>query len=294
MLIVGYSHSDTQIVKRSEGLAETVALASAYERQLISVVRRVRRYNLLVNHHTLAVVSITGTLLDVLGSLYLAYDLLGGQHGPLRLLTRAVTYSIVFGVGYGLGLGLIFGLASGIATGVTLAIELNRAARGLKHYSLFWEAIFAAIRGFGFAVGLYGILGLGFALSFGILITIGQTFAYSRGMRPALDYSASRRPRLTRRQFWGTVMRTLGYIATALACSAFVHHVDHVWSFAMRVGLVTGIVTGIGVTFNPYIEYYADRLPERRLGAFGIGLILCGFALQSVQYWLALLDVRLT
>jgi len=70
--------------------------------------------------------------------------------------------------------------------------------------------------------------------------------------------------------------------------------VDHVWSFAMRVGLVTGIVTGFGVTFNPYIEYYADRLPERRLGAFGIGLILCGFALQSVQYWLALLDVRLT
>jgi hypothetical protein len=44
----------------------------------------------------------------------------------------------------------------------------------------------------------------------------------------------------------------------------------------------------------PYIEYYADNLPERRLGAFGIGLILCGFALQSVQYWLTLFDVRLT
>src|SRR6516162_11430304 len=99
-----------------------------------------------MNHHTVAAISIAGTCLDVLGSLYLAYDPLGGQHGPLRLLTRAVTYSIVFGVGYGLGLGLIFGLASGIATGVTLAIELNRAARGLKHYSLFWEAIFAAIR----------------------------------------------------------------------------------------------------------------------------------------------------
>ena len=45
----------------------------------------------------------------MLGSLYLAYDSLGGQHGPLRLLTRAVTYSVVFGVGYGLGLGLWFG-----------------------------------------------------------------------------------------------------------------------------------------------------------------------------------------
>ena len=60
------------------------------------------------------------------------------------------------------------------------------------------------------------------------------------------------------------------------------------------MGLVTGIVTGVGVTVNPHIEYYADNLPERRLGVFGIGLMLAGFALQSLQYWLALFDVRLT
>src|SRR5215831_9930270 len=105
-----------------------------------------------MDHHTLAAVSITGSCLDVLGSLYLAYDLLGGQHGPLRLLTRAVTYSIVFGVGYGLGLGLFFGLAAGLATGVTVSIELNRAARGVRHHSLPLEAVFSAIRGLGFAV----------------------------------------------------------------------------------------------------------------------------------------------
>jgi hypothetical protein len=247
-----------------------------------------------VDHHTVAVVSITGTCLDVLGSLYLAYDLLGGQHGPLRLLTRAVTYSVVFGIGYGLGLGPFFGLASGIATGITLAIEFSRAARGLDHYSLLWEGLFSAIRGFGFGAGLYRILGFGFAIAFAVLITIGQIFAYSRGMRPALDYSAARRPRLSRRQLWGTVIRTVGYMVTALICSAFTHHVDHAWLFAIRVGLVTGIVTGVGGSITPYIEYYADNLPERRLGAFGIGLIFFGFALQSLQYWLALFDVRLT
>jgi len=64
-------------------------------------------------------------------------------------------------------------------------------------------------------------------------------------------------------------------------------------SFAIRVGLVTGLVTGIGVTLNPYIEYYADQPPEKRLGPSGIALILCGFALQSLRNWLALLDVRL-
>jgi hypothetical protein len=247
-----------------------------------------------MDHHTVAAISITGTCLDVLGSLYLAYDLLGGRHGPLRLLTRAVTYSIVFGVGYGLGLGLFFGLASGVATGITLSIEFNRAARGLDHYSLPWEGLFSAIRGFGFGAGLYRVLGFGFATAFAILITVGQVFAYSHGMRPAIDYAASRRPRLTRRQFRGTVVRTIGFMATALICSAFIHHVDHAWSFALRVGLVTGIVTGIGATVNPYIEYYAENLPERRLGVFGIGLILGGFALQSFQYWLALLDVHLT
>lgn len=71
-----------------------------------------------LDHHTVAAISISGCCLDVLGSLYLAYDLLDGQHGPLRLLTRAVTYSMVFGIGYGIGLGLFLGLVSGIATGI--------------------------------------------------------------------------------------------------------------------------------------------------------------------------------
>ncbi len=233
----------------------------------------------------------------MLGSLYLAYDLLGGQHGPLRLLTRAVTYSLVFGIGcYGLGLGLFFGLTAGIATGITMAIELNRASRRLDHYSLPWEGLFSAIRGFGYGAGLYRILGFRYAIAFAILVTIGQVFAYSHGMRPAIDYEAARRPRLSRRQFCGTVVRILGPMATALICSFFdfSHHLDHAWWFAIRVGLVIGIVTGVGATVNPYIEYYADNLPERRLGAFGIGLILCGFALQSLQYWLALLDVHLS
>jgi hypothetical protein len=247
-----------------------------------------------VDHHTVAVVSITGTCLDVLGSLYLAYDLLGGRHGPLRLLTRAVTYSLVFGIGYGLGLGLFFGLASGLASGITLSIEFSRAARGLEHYSLFWEGLFSAIRGFAFGAGLYRILGFRFAMAFAILITVGQVFAYSRGVRPALSYTSALRPRITVRLFWAMVARTVGYTVTALVCSAFIRHVDHPWFFATRVGLATGIVTGVGMTFNPYIEYYADNLPERRLGVFGIGLILCGFALQSLQYWLSLFDVRLT
>ena len=247
-----------------------------------------------MDHHTLAAVSIAGTCLDVIGSLYLAYDLLGGQHGPLRLLTRAMTYSIVFAVGYGLGLGWFFGLASGVTSGVTIAIELNRAARGLDHYSLWWEGWFSAIRGIAFGACLWRNLGLEFAAAFAVLITLGQIFAYSRGIRPAMDYAATGRPRITRRHAWAILLRTLGYTATALLCSALVQHVDHAWAFAIRVGLVIGVVTGIGGAVVPLIEYFADHLPERRLGAFGIVLILCGFALQSFQYWVVVLDVRVT
>jgi hypothetical protein len=245
-----------------------------------------------IDHHLLASVSIAATCLDVLGTLYLAYDLLGGEHGPLRLLTRAVTYSIVFGLGYAIGLGFFFGVVSGVATGVTVAIELNRAARQQRHYSLLWEAFFSAIRATGFAVGLYRTVGLRFIVAFAMLITGGQVIAYSRGMRPSLDYVAARRPQLSRRQFWGTVVRTLGYSAAALLCSIFAQHLEHPWRFAVRVGVVTGLVTAVGIIVNPYIEYYADRLPQRALGALGIALILCGFVLQSVQYWVALLDVQ--
>ncbi len=43
---------------------------------------------MIIEKHTLALISIIGSSLDVLGALYLAYDLLGGEHGPLRTLTR--------------------------------------------------------------------------------------------------------------------------------------------------------------------------------------------------------------
>jgi hypothetical protein len=246
-----------------------------------------------MDHQVVAAVSLGGIFLDVLGGLYLAYDLLGGRHGPLRLLTRMVTYSIVFGTGYGIGLGLVFGVASGLATGVTVALELHRMAIGKDHYPWWWEAVFSAIRAFGFGVGLYREVGFRFAVAFAVLITAGQIAAYASGMRPSVDYSAGRRPRLTRLHVKGAILRTLGYIASALICSTLVQHLDHPWLFALRVGVVTGVVTAVGVAVNPYIEYSADNLPERRLGVFGIALVLCGFALQSFQYWLAILDWRI-
>src|SRR6266545_5001997 len=78
---------------------------------------------------------------------------------PCGCLPASSPHSVVFGIGYGIGLGFFFGLAAGPATGVTVAIELNRAARKRDHHLLWWEALFSAIRAFGFGAGLYRIVG---------------------------------------------------------------------------------------------------------------------------------------
>lgn len=248
-----------------------------------------------MDHHLVAEVSVAGISLDVLGSLYLAYDLLGGEHGPLRLLTRMVTYSIVFGIGYSIGLGLFFGIATGAATGITVAIELQRASRDPKaRFPPVAEACFSAVRSFGFAVGLYRMVGTSFALAFATAIFAGQIVAYSFGMRPSLDYESSRRLRLTRTQTIGAAIRTAGFIVTALACSYFVRHLDHALLFSLRIGLVTGIVTTIGTWVNPFIEYSADTLPARRMGVLGVCLLLFGFLFQSFQYWATILDLPIS
>jgi hypothetical protein len=70
--------------------------------------------------------------------------------------------------------------------------------------------------------------------------------------------------------------------------------VEHPWLFATRLGVVTGLVTGVGTAFSPFVEYYADKLPQRRMGVFGVALMFCGFALQSLQYWLTIFDVHVT
>jgi hypothetical protein len=131
-----------------------------------------------MDRHTLALISIIGSSLDVLGALYLAYDLLGGEHGPLRTLTRAVTYGALFGIGYGLALGPMFGLASGTAHGITLAWEFSRASRHDPKPGFWVDTAMSGIRACGFALGAAYLFGAPFGITFGVLSTVGQVIAY--------------------------------------------------------------------------------------------------------------------
>src|ERR1700730_19147823 len=153
---------------------------------------------MMIDRHALAIVSIVGSSLNVLGSLYLAYDLLGGEHGPLRTLTRGVTYGVVFGVGYGIVLGPVCGLATGVTHGIAFGWELSRLARKRSNPVFLYDVTMSAIRGCGYAIGASFLFGARFGITFGALSTVGQVIGYRAGIRPSVDYELSARPRVTK------------------------------------------------------------------------------------------------
>jgi len=243
-----------------------------------------------MDKHLQALISIIGSSLDVLGALYLAYDLLGGEHGPLRTLTRAVTYGALFGMIYGIALGPMFGLASGVAHGITLAWEYSRASRHRPEPGFWVDTAMSAIRGCGFAIGGAYPFGARFGVVFGLLSTAGQAIAYRIGIRPTANYSPAPRPRITRFQLLAAVNRAVGYAIAGYLASLAAGRRDQAIALGIRAGLALGAGTLVVGAFTPIIEWKADRMPEKRMGVLGVGLILLGFALQSVQYWTVLLE----
>jgi len=88
-------------------------------RDIRAIVRSVPWPNRMIDKHTIALISIIGCSLDLLGTLYLAYDLLGGEHGPLRNVDQS--YHVWRAVRHRLWTRsrAVFGLAAG-ATAVSL------------------------------------------------------------------------------------------------------------------------------------------------------------------------------
>jgi hypothetical protein len=188
----------------------------------------------------------------------------------------------------------VFGLASGIAHGVTLAWEYSHASRGHTKLGVWHDSAMSAIRGAGFAIGTGYLYGWRFGVTFGPISAVSQVIAYQIGIRPTIDYKPANRPRFSRRPLLAALNRTVGYAATGYISAVVANQKSTAMSVGLKAGLAIGLVTAVSSAFTPYIEWFAEEVPEKRTGVFGVALILVGFALQSVQYWLSLLDVKLT
>jgi len=213
-----------------------------------------------VDRHVLAWISIVAIVFDLLGGLYLAYDLLGGEHGPLRTLTRAVTYGIYFGFVYGCCFGPAFGLVSGVGLGTLLGLEFG----GLTaHHETGLQGIPRSVLLYGVLRG--AVLGAAAGIAFGSLSALGITVTYALRFSPAYDYRVQSRPRFSWHVVTASIARGL-----AIGLAAVVAGVLMLGSQGIPLGLAIGaavtLAGGVLSTISPFVEWWADHLPPRRLG----------------------------
>jgi hypothetical protein len=244
-----------------------------------------------MDRHTIALISIIGISLDLMGGMYLAYDLLGGKHGPLRLLTRVVTYGLFFGVGMGLPLGLVFGLSAGVTLGITFAHEFVRASEGKSPAPWQYVVLWSTIRAVGFGIGAASVAGNAIGIWFGVMSGLGQIVAYRIGFAPTEDFQPDNRLKVYRLQMLAALNRTVGYGIAGSLSGLLAHHGAEGVKFGLKAGLTIGAISAILSALVPYIEWRIDNLPARMLGAIGAGLVVLGFVLQSLQYWITLLNI---
>jgi hypothetical protein len=118
------------------------------------------------------ILSLTGAMLDAPGGLYLAYDLLGGQNGPLRAVTKSISYGVLFATVYVLPLGFWFGLAGLLVSGPILSVEIERSNVRGRHS--FLEALgYSLPRAASFGVAGWLSKDAGFGISFGFFVRLG-------------------------------------------------------------------------------------------------------------------------
>jgi hypothetical protein len=242
---------------------------------------------LLSRPQLIPLLSLTGVVLDALGGLYHAYDLLGAKRGPLRLLSRFLTYSAIFGLGYGATLGLWFGLAGAFISGPSIEIQIFRRAHGIEPSRKEW-ALIALVRGLSFGIAGWLTVGHHFGIAFGILSAFTMNIAYEFGFGSNI-YRVYQKPQLHRGRLVAGIIRG-ALIGLAGAVSGTLTGRPEALLYGVQIGVVVGILNTTITIMSPLVEWWADNLPDRALGGYGAALVLIGSALQTVQYVIPLIS----
>jgi hypothetical protein len=122
--------------------------------------------------------------------------------------------------------------------------------------------------------------GLRFGVAFGLLSGLGLLLVYMLRFAPSDEYQALAKPHLTSRKLLGTFLHGSAIGIAGILAGTLTRQGLRGPLFGLEVGLVVAAVGAIVATLSPFIEWWADRLPERRLGIFGAILVFAGFALH--------------
>lgn len=243
-----------------------------------------------MDDHISAVVTIIGMTCDVMGGLYLAYDLLGGENGPLARLTKIVNYSVLLVLLFLITMGFKFALIVGIAFGTALGLHFDRAGRGIPDTDKFLLCT-AILRGGAIAAAIWlkenHILGL----VMGVLV-FGMSMLLPRlKISPTALYKSGKKPQLSWKQVVIALVLMSVSIASGLIGASIAHGDAITIGFVLKFGLTFGFAIFVVSIVSPLIEWYSDNLPPQSFGTAGVMLFIIGFVIQSIPSFATIFDV---
>lgn len=228
-----------------------------------------------------AIVTIIGMTCDVMGGLYLAYDLLGGENGPLARLTKIVNYSVLIVLLFLIPMGFRFALIVGFGFGIPLGLHLDRAGRNIPDSNAFLMST-GMVRGVAMAAALWPLASPLLAILMGCLVCTMSYVLPKVKISPALVYQSGKKPQF----HWKQLLLVLFLGGLSLSSGLFgasITHADQktlllVVKFCLTFATMILVVTSI----SPVIEWYSDNLPPKTFGTAGIILFITGFVIQAL------------
>lgn len=243
--------------------------------------------------HNIAALNLLGSALAILGSMYWAYELLGGQKGPMNLLTRTVSYGLMFGAGYAALLGPSFGVIAGVGFGTILSLESLRIIRYQRLYGsspLHHTPWFGLVRGCVAGLASMPRFGWQFGALFGLFTSASLFVVYRRGYAPTFDYRSHTRPVISTHRIKASLYRGIAVGISGTLAGFILMDEESSMLLGVYVGFSAALMNFLVGTFSPLVEYWADNLPSGRVAAAGVMVMLFGMVLQSFQYICVLMN----
>ena len=240
-----------------------------------------------MNELIIAKINLLGMLFDSLGGLYLAYDILGGEKGPLKLITRFITYSILLFILYDLCFGFKFAIVAGFGLGAILSLQFylfNHYRDLSKKVLLILTLCTTSVMGIAMIVRFGREFGLWFMLFNSTIACIINTYYISLKDIYLKIFDNKQKSKFEIINFYPALTRGLVIGFSSSMASLMTFHKIEALTIGLIIGLIASIIGTVVTIAVPFIERFVDDLPDKTLGYFGIILFIIGFMLQSLQY----------